>query len=326
MITRRNLLMGLGGVGAALSIGEPARAQSAWQAIAANDISLVVAYGAGGSTDAAARLLNKKFNSMGLKTKVVNRPGSGGVEGTGWTRRQPPTGAVILAGSPTAMLFLPSKENTGYTWRDFEPIGLWSSAAFGFSVHAESKYKTMADAIKDAQARPGQVSVGSTGSGGEYQYLIEQVFAENKTRINYIGYRGGGDVSSNLLGRHIDIGYISIAGASPLARDNKIRILAHTSEVSEKLSAFPDVPHIGSVGSKQKQISFYALFAPKGTPRTFRDALTVALQEASKDPEFIADHDKLGLTVKFMNASELNTYMEEIEKTIIPHYKAWNPG
>jgi tripartite-type tricarboxylate transporter receptor subunit TctC len=184
----------------------------------------------------------------------------------------------------------------------------------------------MAELLENERARNGSLSVGSTGSGGEYQYLIEQVFREARATVNYIGYRGGGDVATAVAGGHVEAGYVSVAGSAQLVRDGRLRYLAHTSEASERLNAFPDVPHVSAFGSRQTQVAFNALMGPRGTPAPFRDALAAAVEEATKDSAFVAAHENAGMVMRFMAPAELRTYLQRLEREVIPGYRDWRPA
>lgn len=320
---KRTILTGLA-VLAATSFSSAVHAADPWEAAKGKDLTVVVSYGTGGSTDATTRILAKKLNELGLDVNVVNKPGASGTEGTYWVSQQPPTSGVFLAGTPTAFHFLAAAEETGYDWTDFDPVAMWSSAAFGFAVPADSDYETMEELIQAAKDSPGEVSVGSTGSGGEYQYMIDQIFTDAGTEIRYVGFKGGGEVATNLLGGHIDAGYISVAGAAPLVRDDKLRLLAHTSEVSNRLEAFPEVPHVRELGYDVAQNSSYALWAPKGTDPELREALAAAVEAATKDPEVIEANNQLGLTIQYKGIEDLKRAAEEIESTVVPAYVAWS--
>jgi tripartite-type tricarboxylate transporter receptor subunit TctC len=302
-----------------------ARAQPS-QSLIGRDITLIVPFTPGGSTDVAARLMARKLTDLGLRAVVTNRPGGSGVEGASFVARQSPTAGVLLSATPTAMLFVSARENTGFTHADFEPIALWSSAAFAFVVKSDSPIRTMADLLTAARSRNGALSVGSTGSGGEYQYLIEQVFREANAIINYIGYRGGGDVATAVAGGHVEAGYVSVAGSAALVRDGRLRYLAHTSEASQTLAVFPDVPHVSAFGSRQTQVAFNALMGPRGLPATIRDPLAAAVEQATKDPGFVSAHENSGMVVRFMGPTELSEYLARIQRDVIPGYRDWRPA
>ena len=319
MLNRRSLLA-LAAMTPGAAVAQP------WQSIRDREITLVVPFTPGGSTDVAARLMSRKLTELGLRAVVMNRPGGSGVEGAGFVARQTPGNGVLLSATPTAMLFVSARENTGFTVADFEPIGLWSSAAFAFLVRAESPIRSMAQLLETARSRNGSLSLGSTGSGGEYQYLIEQVFREARATINYIGYRGGGDVATAVAGGHVEAGYVSVAGSAQLVRDGRLRYLAHTSEASDRLNAFPDVPHIRSVGSRQTQVAFNALMGPRGTAAGFRDALAAAIEEATKDRAFVTAHENMGMVVRYMGPAELSQYIQRLNREVIPGYRDWRPA
>ncbi|HYZ30675.1 MAG TPA: tripartite tricarboxylate transporter substrate binding protein [Crenalkalicoccus sp.] len=322
MLDRRRLLAAAGG----LALAPSAASAGAWQVLADREITLVVPFSPGGSTDVAARLLGRKFADLGLRLVVMNRSGGSGVEGTGYVARQQPTGLVLLSATPTAMLFIAARQNTGFTRHDFTPIALWSSAAFAFVVRTGSPIATMRDLLQAAHDRRGTLAVGSTGSGGEYQYLIEEVFREAGSTINYIGYRGGGDVATAVAGGHVEAGYVSVAGSAQLVRDGQLRYLAHTSEASERLGAFPDVPHVAAFGSQQRQVAFNALMGPRGLPDALRDPLAAAVQEATEDRAFVTAHENMGMVVRYMGPAELLAYLERLDQTVIPGYRDWRPA
>ena len=96
-------------------------ADEPWSKFKQKKLTLIVPYGAGGSTNATVRLLGQSLVKLGLKVNVVNKPGASGTEGTYFVSRQKPDSGVLLATSPTAFHFLPASENTGYTWKDFDP-------------------------------------------------------------------------------------------------------------------------------------------------------------------------------------------------------------
>lgn len=301
----------------------PASAAESWDSLKGKRLTFVVAYGPGGSTDVTTRILAQKLTDMGLSVVVLNKAGGGGIEGTFWVARQEPDSGIFLAATPTAFHYLPNAEKTGYTWQDFSPVAMWSSAAFAFAVKADSKYKSLTDLIADAKARPNLVSVGSTGTGGEYQFLVDSIFRKEGTSINYIGFKGGGDVTTSVLGGHIDVAYGSVAGLAPLVKSGQLRFLAHTSEAGEVLSAFPDVPHVRKLGYDEQQASSYALWAPKGANEAMRRALADAVKRAASDQGVIDANTKLGLTMQYRGVDELFATSKAFEEKSIAAYSAW---
>ena len=308
----------------AASHAMPAAAAESWESLKGKRLTFVVAYGPGGSTDVTTRILAKKLTDLGLTVVVLNKAGGGGIEGTYWVARQDPDSLIFIAATPTAFHYLPNAEKTGYTWQDFSPVAMWSSAAFAFAVKSDSKYKTFQELIADAKVRPSVVSVGSTGSGGEYQYLVESVFKKAGTTINYISFKGGGDVTTSVLGGHIEVGYGSVAGLAPLVKSGQARLLAHTSEAGDMLSAFPEVPHLRKLGYDEEQASSYALWGPKGTNEKIRRALAEAVKIAANDPEVIAANTKLGLTMQYRGVDELFATSKAFEEKSIGAYAVWS--
>lgn len=320
----KRLLMMTGGVVVACALafsGAVSATAKPWENVK-QKITFVVPFGAGGSTNATARIMAQKLVEFGLDVVVVNKPGADGTQGTHWCAQQPPTSGVMCVMSPSSFLYNPAIENTGYDWKNFDPVATWGGAAFAFAVKPDSKYQTIKQVIDDAIANPNRVTIGSTGTGDQ-AFIIEEMMEQAKAKHTYVAYKGGGDVTTSLLGGHIDVGYISVAGLAALVKDGKLRMIAHTSPFGKRLSAFPSVEHISDYGYNQQAVSFYSLWGPKGMPVELREAVAAAVEVASKDPWVVAENDKLGLTVEFRGVKDTESYIKDVVRDVVPPFAAW---
>lgn len=283
------------------------------------EIVAVVPYGAGGSTDTTSRALEPALIKLGIKIKFVNKPGANGTEGTYWVKTQPADGSTLIVATPENFQFIPAMEDTGYTWKDFDPVATWSSAAFAFVVAKDAPWGSFQDLVRDAKANPGKINMGSTGVKGEYEYYVRKVEKTSGAEFNYVGFDGGGDVTTALLGGHIDVGYISVAGVAKLVEAGDFKALAHTS-VLDRLPVWPDIPSVRELGYNIFHASYYSLWAPKGAPLEKRQKLANAVQEAIKDPEVIQKNQAKGLILNYLGIEGTLDLVEQVATEIIPGY------
>ena len=280
----------------------------------------IVPYGAGGSTDATARIIASKLSDIGMDIEIVNRPGGGGVDGTYWVSQQPADGSTLIVATPMNFQFIPAAESVGYEWRDFEPVATWSSAAFAFVSLADAPWESLNELLEYARNSPGRVNVGSTGVRGEYEYYVTKLGQEAGVDFNYVGFDGGGDVTTALLGGHIDVGYISVAGTAQLVASGDLKPLAHTSPTIERLAIWPDVPSTLELGYDVFHVSYYSFWAPKGTPLDVRQSLANAVREASQDADVIQQNADRGLIVDFLGLNETYEMAERVEAEVLPGF------
>lgn len=292
-----------------------------WESIDTK-LTFVIPFGAGGSTNATSRIMARKLRDLGLEITAVNKPGAGGTQATHWCSQQPPDSGVMCVMSPSSFLYNPALEDTGYDMNDFDPVATWGGAAFAFAVTPDSKYKTIEDVFADAKSNPEKVSIGSTGTGDQ-AFLIEQMFEQAGAKITYVSFKGGGEVSTNLIGNHVDVGYVSVAGLAQLVNSGTLRMLAHTSPFGKRLAAFPDVPHISDYGYNQQAVSFYSLWGPKGMSENLRRSIAAAIEVASGDAGVIEENNKLGLTINFRGVDETQKYINQVNAEVVPPFVAW---
>ena len=273
--TRRTLLAAIG----ALAIG----VAPAWAAWPEKPIELVVGFAAGGGTDITARTLAVHLGRhLGTQVVVTNKAGASGELGLAQVAKAAPDGYTIGMTNMPGLVTLPIERRTQFKGGDFAYIANLVRDPSAFSVLANGKYKTLADLIADAKARPGEISYGSTGVGTDDHLAMVLFERLTGTRLNHVPYNGAGPLRTAVLGGHVVVGGMNLGEVMPF-RD-KVQVLAQASAGRSQLAK--DVPSFTEQGVNLVFSSERGIVAPVGIPAEVQQRLADALRAIAADPEF----------------------------------------
>jgi tripartite-type tricarboxylate transporter receptor subunit TctC len=260
----RHLAAGLCGIAAALGAvvaNPPANAQSA------RAIRLVVPVPPGGAGDIVARELAEQLGqASSLSLVVENRAGAATIIGTESVARAVPDGNTLLLTAPY-FLISPQLRKTQYDpLTSFAPVCHLVSSPGLLVVNGASRYRTLADLVDDARAKPGTLTLASVGPGSPHHIGFEKLKRAANVDLTYVPYPGGGPAISAVLGGHVTA---AIAEYAPLAEHLKagtLRAIATTAR--NRIDALPDVPTVAESGYRDYEVDFWwSLFAPANTPQ-----------------------------------------------------------
>jgi tripartite-type tricarboxylate transporter receptor subunit TctC len=266
----------------------PAQAQGSFPQ---RPITLVVPFGPGGIADLTARTVAQAM-SASLKQPIVvdNKPSAGSIVGSAAVAQAVPDGYTLLllsnANAVSASLF---KKLPFDVTQAFAPIGTLGVFDLALFVNADSRFKSVAELLADAKARPGKLTIGSIAVGST-QHLSAELF-KTRTGIDalVVPYKGTPAVLTALRAGEIDAAFEILGPMLPQLQAKAIRALAVTSD--QRFTALPEVPTMGQAGVAAYEVaSWNALAAPAGTPQAVIDKLNAAANEALKSP---AVQDKL---------------------------------
>ena len=300
MITRRSLVVALGVIAAA----SPALA-----AYPEKPIRLVVPFSPGGGTDTIARALGTILaKSLGQPVLVDNKPGASTMIGSDFVARAAPDGYTLLVAT-LAHAVNPSMQPTiPYdTEKAFAPVTLIGSSYNVLVLLPDSKLETVADVVAAAKANPGKLSYASQGSGTS-AHLAGELF-KNLAHVDllHVPYRGAGPALIDLLGGRVDMMFATNAASAPFIADKRLRAIGTTAPPG--LSPIPGVPSIADTLPGYAVDSWYALYAPAGTPPAVIDRLAAAVADATKDPELIKRAAAEGMTLRPGTPAALHDFM-----------------
>jgi tripartite-type tricarboxylate transporter receptor subunit TctC len=247
-------------------------------------ISMIVTWNAGGSTDVIARLLADPLGKeLGQPIAVTNRPGGGGSLGTKAALDAPKDGYTVLATTSGNHILTPLKNDVGYKFDDFEPIGQLVAATIILAVNADSPWKTLDDVVKAAKTDPGKYTFGAVPNGMPH-LTLNGLASTAGFEVVHVPQQGGAPGVTALLGGNVDLLPANAATVASNIKGGKLRGLAVFR--SDRDPAFPDIPTAQEQGFAVFGSPFVGLAIAKGVPPEVLDKLRTALAKVAKDPTF----------------------------------------
>ena len=287
------------------------------QAYPAKPISLIVPFGAGGSSDGQMRMLatamGKQLNQVVL---VENVPGGSSNVAPARVAKSPPNGYILLNHNTTlatARALFPDLDFNPLT--DLDYIGLVNFASSMMIARSDFPGGNFKEFLVHVKSNPGKFTFGD---GGGPQQLIALLFMHSTgAKLTLITYKSGGQMMNDLVGRHIDMMSTSSILAAPYVKSGKVKAIGVTAKT--RVSSMPDVPTLEEQGlTGFEVVVFQGLFSPKNLPKPILDRLVAALQSALKDAEFVSYNQNAGAqvaTTEQATPTALGTFFKsEVEK------------
>ena len=291
-VTRRSLLQGA--AGAATLIGAPlARAQSAWPN---RPVTFVVPFPSGGGTDAFARPLSAVLTkNLGKQIVIDNRGGAGGTLGAGLAAKSAPDGYTFFMGAVHHTIAPSIYPKLDYNLEtDFIPVGLVSSVPQVIVVNPQRvAAKTLPELLEFVRKNPAKLNYGSAGNGTSHHLAGELFKLQTKTFITHIPYRGAGPALQDLVAGQVDMMFDGLASSATHIKSGRIRAIAVAA--SKPAPGFGEVPLARNGGAPNYEVAtWYAIWAPKGTPREAVVAMQAEMKKALNSDELKAAWTGLG--------------------------------
>lgn len=264
----------------------PAALAADWPA--AKPITLIVPFSAGGNVDFQARLIGQKLGErLGQSVIVDNVPGAGGVLGVNKAIAAKGDGYTIVMGfdGPVSVAQLVNKAVKYDAERDLLPIGQVSVAPVVLMARPGLPAKNMAELIALAKAQPGKITYASSGVGTVLHLAMEMVQERAKVQMVHVPYRGGAQITNDVMGGQVDVGYLTTTSATPLIQQKKLAGLGVTS--SRRIDSIPQVPVFAETPMLQglEINTWTGLLAPKGTPAAIVTRLATELGAVLQQPD-----------------------------------------
>lgn len=277
------------------------------------DISFMVQFGPGGTTDLVARALTTELSkSLGQPIVVLNRPGGQGTVMGNLLARAPTDGYQIGMLSSGLALWQLVADNP-HTVKNFTSIASVGRYVFAVVVNAESPYKSIDDLIQASKKAKGGVNFGGPSSVNTLGMLL---LAE-KTGMQFetVNYRSGSDSVVALLGNQIDVVVQNPTDFMPYVKAGKLRVLAAAS--ATRLRELPEVPTLRELGYDVVTDAYFGVGAPARLPEPIRKRLEAATLKVANDPAFQAQlRDTFGIEPAPMTGEEYRVVIEKAQDTV----------
>jgi len=276
-------------------------------------ITLIVPWGAGGGTDATARIIGTLLEKeLKQPINVVNRTGGSGVVGHSAIAQSPADGYTIgLITVEIGMMHwqgLTDLKGSSYT-----PLGLVNADPAGLQVRADSPYKTVKDLVDAIKAEPGKHKASGTGQGGIWHLALAGMLKDLKVdpaAAPWVPSNGAAPGLQDMVAGGVDIVPCSIPEARSLIDAGKVRSLAIMDSASPGL--YPALPTLKSqTGSDWKMAAWRGMAAPKGLPKDVEATLVAAIKKVYDSKEYHDFMASRGFGVTYLAPSEFAAFMEK---------------
>ena len=307
---RRSLLVGIASAIAgvtAFAFTAPVHAQ----AYPSRPITLIVPWGAGGGTDATARIIGSLLEKeLGQPVNVVNRTGGNGVVGHAAIASAPPDGYTIgLATVEIGMMHWQGL--TELTGASYTPLALVNADPAGIQVRADSPYKTVQDLLAAIKANPGKLKASGTGQGGIWHLALAGLLRDQKidpAAVPWVPSNGAAPGLQDMVAGGVDIAPVSLPEARALIDAGKVKSLVIMNDKPSGL--YPQIPTLKSAtGSDWTMAAWRGMVAPKGIPNDVRDKLAGALQKIVAGKEYNDFMASRGFGVIYAGPDEFAKWM-----------------
>jgi tripartite-type tricarboxylate transporter receptor subunit TctC len=276
----------------ALALGvQEAVAQTNWPE---KPVKLVVGFTPGSATDVTARMFAQKFGeAWGQPVIVDNVAGNSGAIGTDKVAKSPPDGYTLMWSGNAAITVLPSLQPLPFDpVKDFEHISTALVMPSIVFVNNDLPVKSLGELIAYAKANPGKLSYGTPGVGTPQHVAGELLCRLAGIRMEHIPYRGA-NITDTMSGI-VPVGIQNAGAAMPFVRDGRVRGLAVTS--LKRSPNAPDLPTVAEFGfAGFEATSWFALLAPKGTPKPILEKVRAASLKVLADPDMLQKFATIGL-------------------------------
>jgi tripartite-type tricarboxylate transporter receptor subunit TctC len=251
---RAATLLALFAVLAVIGIARPAAAQEEWPT---RPVLVVSPFTAGSANDIVARLIFDEVGQQLAQAFVVeNRPGGGGIVGVASVVRAEPDGYTLLLSSASMSSAVILHRSLPYDeLRDLEPIAMLGAQPSVLVAAPGKGFKTVADLVATAKARPGELNFASAGIGSASHIAGERFRLAAGLQVQHIPYRGPTEALADLMTGRIDFYFLPIAPALPLIKQAKVIALAVSTP--QRAQLLPDVPTIAEAGYPDAEYLFW---------------------------------------------------------------------
>jgi tripartite-type tricarboxylate transporter receptor subunit TctC len=265
------------------------------QTYPSRQITIVVPFPPGGSTDTAARIMAERMRPiLGQPIIIENVGGAGGSIGVGRVARSAPDGYTIDIGQwDTHVGSIIYKLNYDLQ-TDFEPLGLISNNPQLLVARKDLPANDLRALVAYMKANPGKVTFVNQNAAAHVSGILLQQMTG--TEVQFIPYRGAGPAMTDLVSGQVDLLVVQGAVALPQLRGGTIKAIANLSP--QRSASMPDIPTSDETGVPGLYMSgWFGFWAPKGTPKDVVAKLNGAMMQVLADPALKAKFSELGLDV-----------------------------
>lgn len=257
-------------------------------------LRIIIAFAAGGSSDAMARTLADRLGpALGQPVIVEGKPGGSGLIASKYVLSQPPDGRNLLLTSPTITIILPR-----ITKIDFDPIAVFAPVSnvganpLVLGIRSSLPARDLKEFVEYARSRQGKLSYASGGAGTSTHLVAALFFRRAGIELLHVPYKGGAPAMQDLIGGHVDAYFGNPADFVGQEVGVKVRAIGVSGD--GRLPELPGVPPIGESLPGFRLVTWQGLVARSGTPAAEIERISRAVQQVSREPDYVQRLAKFG--------------------------------
>ena len=284
---------------------------AAAQAYPTKPMRLVVPYPPGGPTDFVGRAISARLTELlGQQIVVDNRPGAGTIIGSELIARAAPDGYNLLFGTGggtfLAPLILPKVPYDPQ--KDFAPVAMLVISPQVLVVHPGVGANSVKELIAVAKAKPGQLNFSSVGTGTSPHLGGELFKSLAGVDMVHVPYKGTTPAMTDLIASRVQLAWSSIPTVLTHVQAGRLKMLGIGG--TRRSPALPDIPTIADTLPGFELVTWYAIFAPTGTPAAIISRLNAETAKVLRDADLVKRFSEQGLEPTVMTPAELKRYTE----------------
>ncbi len=284
---------------------------AAAQAYPTKPMRLVVPYPPGGPTDFVGRAISARLTELlGQQIVVDNRPGAGTIIGSELIARAAPDGYNLLFGTGggtfLAPLILPKVPYDPQ--KDFAPVAMLVISPQVLVVHPGVGANSVKELIAVAKAKPGQLNFSSVGTGTSPHLGGELFKSLAGVDMVHVPYKGTAPAMTDLIASRVQLAWSSIPTVLTHVQAGRLKMLGIGG--TRRSPALPDIPTIADTLPGFELVTWYAIFAPTGTPAAIISRLNAETAKVLRDADLVKRFSEQGLEPTVMTPAELKRYTE----------------
>jgi len=279
-------------------------------------VTLVAPFAPGGDADVAARNLQPLAQRLlGQPVLVVNRAGASGAIGSQSVRQAAPDGLTLLLSRVGSHVVLPAlNPKAPYRPGDFTAIGLLELNPVACVVRTESPHRTLKDLTDALRARPGKLNYSTSGPGTILNLgpqLMFDALGLGKDAAVSVAYKGGSDAAMAVMSGEVDFNCGNLTSLIGNIKGGKLRALVVTTP--ERVKDLPEVPTAREAGvpALEAIIGWSAVVGPPGLPKAVVERWSQVLQQAARDPAWVAATERAGSIPRVLPPAETERYIAD---------------
>ena len=276
-------------------------------------IRMIAPFTAGSTLDIMARLIGDRLGAaLGHNIVVDNRPGANGIVGIDLVAKAPPDGYTMLITTGSFIGNIVLYKKLPYDGvKDFAPVTqVAESYGLVLVVHPGVAAKSLKDLVALAKAKPGGLRYGSAGAGNITHLVAELFNTSAGIEMQHVPYKGSAQAMQDVLGRQIEMTYVSTVFVQSFIRDGRVRPLGITG--TKRAPVLPDVPTFRELGYTDVVFTgIYGLWFPAKTPPARVSRMQQEVKKLVSSPDMKAKLDELGLSGVASTPEEFRKFIED---------------